>query len=413
MAEETKKALHAQGVSVEGSEKKDYERNSIRKDNQNITENQVFARVADKYFQKVTTPDGNSVWMARDKQELKADGVVLGHIPKYYGFTVEHNFTDYRPEINGWLNLSTALRWQPIEGNFPTITKLFKHIFGEQLDIGYDRYSLLVRNPHQLQPILVVTSREQGTGKTTLLFFDSLLFGCNAVILNVSQYSQQFNCLFASKLTIGIDETVISESFIKERLKQDSTAKNIQLRKMHTEHQTLPFYGKFTLCTNRETDFATLEEEDMRFWVRKVGRIEDFDPDFETKIAEEMPHFLHFLLHRDLATPKPLSRQWFSREQLYTDALENVLTNSRTDCAKDIQLFVEEKLAEIKGFGITASELRRELGYKHSINDVSKAIREELKIEVKNSSYTDMYGTTRKGRYYQFGEKMEGIGLPY
>ena len=136
-----------------------------------------------------------------------------------------------------------------------------------------------------------------------------MLFGCNAVILNISQYSQQFNGLFASKLTIGIDETVISETFIKERLKQDSTANTIQLRKMHQEHQNLPFYGKFTLCTNREDDFAKLDEEDLRFWVRKVGKIDGFDPDFESKIKEEIPYFLYFLLNREMSVPNPLSRQ--------------------------------------------------------------------------------------------------------
>lgn len=375
--------------------------NDVKKEKINIKD---VVRVADKYYQPVLKPDGNQEWILRDKMELKQDGCILSNVPKYLGWTVKHNCINYQQEIDGWLNLSAPPKWEPIEGEFPTIEKLFSHIFGEQLQLGYDRYSLLIRKPEQLQPILVLTSKEQGTGKTTLLKFDSLLFGTNAVILNINQYCQQFNGLYASKITIGIDETVISESFIKERLKQDSTANTIQLRKMHSEHVSIPFFGKFTLCTNRETDFARLEEEDMRFWVRKVGKIENFDVDFDKKIEKEIPAFLYFVMNRKMSVPKPLSRQWFSKEQLYTEALGNVLRESRSKLAKDIEVIVKEKISELnKDLYITAGELSNLLGNKYSISDISKCLKREMRIAPpKQMRYKNIYGIDKNGRPYYF-----------
>lgn len=354
----------------------DKQMNNVKKKEINVND---IVRVADKYYQLVQTPDGNKEWRLRDKMELKQDGKCLPDIPKYVGWTVKHSWRNYQHDIDGWLNLSAPPKWEPEKGEFPTIEKLFSHIFGEQLQLGYDRYSLLINQPEQLQPILVLTSKEQGTGKTTLLKFDGLLFGTNAVILNINQYYQQFNGLFASKIIIGIDETVISESTIKERLKQDSTANTIQLRKMHSEHVSLPFFGKFTLCTNRETDFARLEEEDMRFWVRKVGKIENFDADFDKKLEKEIPAFLYFLMNREMSVPKPLSRQWFSKEQLYTEALGNVLRESRSKLSKDIEVIVKEKISESnKDIYITVNELKGLLGGNYSISEISNCLRKEM-----------------------------------
>lgn len=367
-------------------------------------------RLGDKYFQIVRTPDGNITTVYREKAELKADGTDFSKVQKYIGSYVEHNFLNYRQSLNEWWNLSHPLKWQAEDGEFPTIKRLFEHIFGEQIELGFDRYQLLLTRPHQIQPILVCVSEQQGTGKSTLLQFDGMLFGSNAIILNVSQYSQQFNALYATKLCIGIDETFINEQFIKERLKQDSTATTIQLRRMRCEHETIPFYGKFTLCTNRETDFAKLETSDLRFWVRKVGKIKDFDPDFNSKLMAEIPHFLYFLLHRQMHTPKPLSRQWFSADQLRTSALQTVVENSISPLAKTIREWIEDTKAEVgdREWGFTSKDLAEELKLgKRGTYDVAHALQKELGMTYELKSYYrwDDPHTSRVGRRYLIAGK--------
>lgn len=357
-------------------------------------------RVADEYHEKGQTPQLELKWLPRKRKELEKDGCDLSKVPKFKGWTNEPDFLNYKEDVGGWLNLSQPLPYEQREGDWPTIRQLFEHIFGEQLELGFDYYSLILTKPKQLLPILVLVSEEQGTGKSTLLQFNGFLIGANAVILNVSQYSQQFNGVYAAKLIIGIDETVISEQFIKERLKQDSTATSIQLRKMHSEHQTLPFYGKFILCTNREKDFAKLEREDMRFWVRKVGKIEQFDAEFIHKLKEEVSAFAHFLLTRQLSVPAPLSRMWFSPEQLKTDALEVVVANSISDCAKDITIWAEG--IDRPEFGATEKDIWEELGKKYTLSQVRKALKEELLLENNNKRFSDRWGNQQVGRAYIF-----------
>lgn len=357
-------------------------------------------RVADDFFEKVCTPWGEVKWVPRKRKELEKDGCDFSALKKFKGWTNSPNFVEYKEEVNGWLNMSVPLPYTPAEGEWPTIRKLMQHIFGEQYEVGLDYYSLILTTPWQLLPILVLVSEEQGTGKSTLLQFNSMLIGANAVTMNVAQYYQQFNAVYAAKILIGVDETVFGDHSIKERIKQDSTAPTIQLRRMHTEHHTLPFFGKFILCTNRAKDFARLDKEDVRFWVRNVQPLQEYDPDFCTKLQQEVPAFAHFLFHRQLSVPEPLSRMWFSPEQLKTDALTAIVENSISDCAKDITIWSESvNRAE---FGATEKDIWEELGKKYTLSQVRKALKEELKLPNNNKRFIDRFGNPQVGRAYIF-----------
>lgn len=379
------------------------------KEEQNQNEQKTFelgtkVRVGDKYYQYTQTTFGTKEWLYRDPKALKEDNIRLSDLDKYHGFTVEPDFFDYQRDVDGWLNLFKPLDYKPIEGQFPTIEKLFKHVFQEHLEYGYDRFSIILKYPKHQQPILVLVSSLQGTAKTTFLNFISMLFRGNSVVLNISEYAQQFNALYASKLCIGLDETLISDKSVKERLKKDSTSNKIQLRKMHTEHSTLPFYGKFTLCSNNEISFANIEEEDERFWIRKLKKIEDFDPNFEEKLAAEIPYFLYFLNHRELSVPVAQGRLWFTKEMLYTDALGDIVDNSKSDCAKDIEILFKDEFEKQNRdtIGATTTEIWGLLGKKYSMNTISTALKYELKMENNNKTYYDIDNHFKNGRAYIF-----------
>lgn len=370
----------------------------------------TIVRVADNFYQYLEMVDKTRCWVHRELQGLKQDNFDFSTVKKYKGFTVCPDFINPKSEIKGWLNLFEPLTCEPKEGEFPTIEKLFKHIFEEQLELGYDRFSILLRYPEHLQPILVIASTLQSTAKSTFLNFTTNLFKGNAVIINISEFSQKFNSIFAYKLNIGIDETIISEQFIKERLKQYSTAKTIQLRLMHKDYTTIPFYGKFTLCTNRQLDFAKIEDNDQRFWLRIPSQIQDFDPLFEEKLTKEIPYFLHFLLNRTLSVPVPQGRMWFTKEQLFTDALTKVINNSRSDCAKDIEIFFEEELERQNrdSIGATATEIYKFLNNKkYNLNNISYTLKHEMKIKNINKSYYDLYNQYKIGRAYIFNRNKD------
>ena len=340
-----------------------------------------YVRIADRFFQRVYSPVAKGyVYIPRDKRELKADGIAVDNpdvVKRFHGFTNELSHHNYRFDVNGFFNLYEYIEREAIAGGYPTIMRFLEHIFGNQIGLALDYFTLLWRMPTQLLPILVLVSKEQGTGKTSFLHFAELLFGANAIILNVSQYVQQFNGIYASKLVICIDETAVKEDFIKERLKQDSTASEINLRRMHMEFQKIPFFGKFILATNKEDSFARLENEDGRFWVRKVPVLEEFDPDFFEKLTAEIPAFIYDLDRREITAPNS-SRQWFSPEQIRTDAFDVVVENSKSECAQDLKLWIQETINEKGAFGATITELWEALGRRHGRNAITRALRDEL-----------------------------------
>ena len=60
----------------------------------------------------------------------------LACIPKYDGFCTVPDHTNYRREIDGFLNRYAPIPFQPADGIFPHIHDFFAHIFGEQVELG-------------------------------------------------------------------------------------------------------------------------------------------------------------------------------------------------------------------------------------------------------------------------------------
>lgn len=360
-----------------------------------------YARVGDKYQQRVYSPNThNYTYIIRDKHELKADGIVLQSVPKFSMFTNLPSHTNYERNVCGAFNLYEELPYIPQKGRYKTTIRLLIHIFGDQWKLALDYLSILWQRPTQMLPIIVLLSKEQSTGKSTFMRWLRKLFGANVTILNVSQYCQQFNGVFATKLVICIDEAALSEEFIRERLKQDSTQTEINLRRMHTDYTTLPFYGKFVIASNKELDFCKLESDDLRFWVRKVPKFESYDPDFMAKLESEVPAFAEYLQERKIVTPNA-GRMWFTPEQIETDALRQVRENSISDCAKDLRVLLDDLLSADPNLKISATELSDRLGKRHSLHAVRKAMGEELGLKTLSPRYYPQpYGATRCIRAY-------------
>ena len=103
----------------------------------------------------------------------------LACIPKYDGFCTVPDHTNYRREIDGFLNRYEPIPFQPADGIFPHIHDFFAHIFGEQVELGYDYLQLLYLRPLQRLPVLLLVSDERNTGKTTFLNLLKSIFGGN------------------------------------------------------------------------------------------------------------------------------------------------------------------------------------------------------------------------------------------
>lgn len=256
-------------------------------------------------------------------------------IKKYDGFCTVPSHTDYHKEIDGFYNLYEPITHVPVEGEFPDIIKLMRHIFGEQFELGLDYMQLLYRQPTQKLPIQLLVSEERNTGKTTFLNFLKAVFQDNTTFNTNEDFRSQFNSDWAGKLLIVVDEVLLCRREDSERLKNLSTAQTYKVEAKGKDRQEVNFFAKFVLCSNNELFPVIIDVGETRYWVRKVMRLDSDDTNFLQKLKEQIPAFLYYLQHRPLSTTKE-SRMWFDPALIRTEALERIMQSNRNHTEIDI-----------------------------------------------------------------------------
>ena len=252
----------------------------------------------------------------------------LATVPKYDGFCTVPDHVNYRPIVDKFLNLYEPIDHKPMEGDFPFIRSLVKHIFGEQYELGMDYLQLLYLQPIQKLPILLLVSEERNTGKSTFLNFLKALFQNNVTFNTNEDFRSQFNSDWAGKLLIVVDEVLLSRREDSERLKNLSTTLSYKVEAKGKDRDEIVFFAKFVLCSNNEYQPVIIDAGETRYWVRKIDRLQSDDTDFLQKLKAEIPAFLYHLQHRPLSTEKE-SRMWFAPSLLHTEALRKIIRSNR------------------------------------------------------------------------------------
>jgi hypothetical protein len=368
-----------------------------------------FMRVGDTYYKNIILPDGTEQMQRFSRQTIIDDfgKDALKQIRKFNSFVYVPDNLNYRQEINNCLNLYSKPIHEPKEGKFDTILHLIKHIFGEQYEYGLDYLQLLYLKPKQMLPVLALVSKENGTGKTTFAEFKTYIFGSNATIIGIPEFSSDFNSVFATKLIVCIEEGRLHDGKLVNKLKSLSTSNSVQLRKMHREHQSLDFYGKFLILSNHETSFLNMENNDIRYWVRKVPAIEAFETDYKKKLKNEVPAFLHFLINRKLVSENK-SRMWFAPDVIFTDDLQRAKRESWSTVAKDLVLWLVETMQDkgLERIDANLTDLWEKAFYgsgKVTRSEIKRALKNELQINPSEQSarYTFL-DISKTGTYYSF-----------
>ena len=252
----------------------------------------------------------------------------LATVPKYDGFCTVPDHVNYRPVVDKFLNLYEPIDHKPMEGVFPSIQSLVRHIFGEQYELGMDYLQLLYLQPVQKLPILLLVSEERNTGKSTFLNFLKALFQNNLTFNTNEDFRSQFNSDWAGKLLIVVDEVLLSRREDSERLKNLSTTLSYKVEAKGKDRDEIAFFAKFVLCSNNEYLPVIIDAGETRYWVRKIDRLQSDDTDFLQKLKAEIPAFLYHLQHRQLSTEKE-SRMWFAPSLLHTEALQKIIRSNR------------------------------------------------------------------------------------
>lgn len=403
-----------------------YENEKIKR----LYEEIKYFRVGDDFFEVLQKLDKNNnpktVYDFRKRQTIIDDNGegIIKQMPKYNAFcNVPDNSIEYKRLHYNSFNVFSPSDHIPKIGTFPTIDKLIKHIFGKddfeilhpisndiqkynQYEIGLDYIQLLWTNPIQILPILGIVSICRQTGKTTFMNFLNDIFGENSIIIFMSELESDFNSTYANKILIMADETRLENKYSLEKIKSLSTAKRININFKFSQKHTVNFYGKIILSSNHEEDFISTSEDEIRFWVRKINKIDFFDKDFEKKLKNEIPAFLYFLQNRELST-KNESRMHFLPEIIFTAALKKVIENSKSGLYKNLHIFFSDFFANNnKNFIYVSSTDIKSRWFQNESNIsshyIGKVLRDEFKIEKQSQM-----------RYSAWEEQMEKNGFPY
>lgn len=383
-------------------------------------ESQQFFRVGDNYYKHIFIPNKygqkEKTFRGRRKGTIIDDygAAFCKHIPKYEEFCNTPNNTNFQPVIDSCFNLYSPMDYQPDEEacgaeECPTIIGFIQHIFGHKTarfkhpktgekheyqmwELGLDYVQLLYQIPAQKLPILCLVSKQQNTGKSTFGFFLKLLFGSNVAIVGNQDLAGDFNAHWATKLVVICDETKIDKQHVVEKVKSLSTANKITMNAKGKDHVEIDCFIKFIFITNNEDTFISMTEEDIRYWVLKVPILKQENTDIQSNFIEEFPAFLSYLNNRKLATEN-LSRMWFYKDLLRTDALNKVIENSGSSVKKELrfnlrQMFLDFGVKEIR---MSLTNLKDRFFKNKEANYVDRVLRDDFNLRTEQwYRYGDM-----------------------
>ncbi len=385
-----------------------------------------YIRVGCDFFKLITKTDAH---FGIERTELKAWKVreitrdhgktFVNKIKKFDDFTIEPEHLNYHQRYGNCFNLYSELSHTPEPGEWPT-TKLFlEHIFGEQYNLGIRYIQILYLHPKHILPILALVSRERETGKTTFLTWINLIFGNNVANITPQNLSSNFNGSYGYSNLILIEETAIDKREIIEKIKALTTQPYITLNLKGVNESQVPFFGKVILTSNDPDGFIKIDQEEVRFFIRKVGKPIKYIPNIELKLKEEIPAFLYYLT----TLPRPdltIDRSGFTTEELDNDFLRDLKAESHSGLYKALHDHFEELFLNVlknEKFCFATPTDIKERWFSRDLKIDNAYIRKVLKNEFKFSPpdviYYEPFGNInnepragKSGRAYNFRREM-------
>lgn len=386
-----------------------------------------YIRVGTEYFKEVLCPlmsgDNMKSLIKWNKATIIDDfgKDSLKGIKKYETFCTFPSHINYQREINNFYNKYEPLSYCVSEkGDWENIKLFLQHLFGKQYELALDYLTILWKYPSQILPILCLVSVERNTGKSTFLKLLKLIFEGNMTINKNEDFRSRFNSDWAGKLIVAVDEVLLDKKEDSERIKNLSTSNHYKLEGKGVDKAEIEFFGKFILCSNNEENFIKIDDLEIRYWVIKINSFAKENPDLLEQMRKEIASFAYHLTHRKIETQRT-TRMWFTKEQIYTKALDVLVRGNRTSIEKEIEEFLIDQFCtlELDELYYTTKDLHEQLNLANirvGKNYVSKIITENFKLEPKNSSYNfysldlstmnngkwSVYTENRKGRFYTF-----------
>jgi len=396
-----------------------------------------YIRIGVKYFKEILKPDryGTKTPLLKNwtKDEIKQDygKEMMVRVQLYDDFIIEPNNAFYEKTYMGFYNLYQPFTHKQIEFDIEKepekvkwSLKLLKHIFGDEIrkdkdgkpvdefQLGVRYMKMLYMHPKRVTPILVLTSEERSTGKSTFVDWLNSIFQDNLVIITPGHISSDFNESYAEKNIIAIEESRFDDAKALEKLKALSTQKTISVNRKHIPTFSLPFYGKLIITSNDESKFSKVDEAEIRYWVRKVPSLKGIaNHNILDDLMKEIPYLLYYLSQQK-EVDFSISRQGFTAEEINTTALETVKKESKPALQKEIEMYLQEfclnDTTEEKLF-FTATDIKKvwfERNNNFNAPYISTILSKHMRLERKDkpSRYEPTFGdkVTKTGLYYTY-----------
>ena len=371
-----------------------------------------YIRVGDDYYENIRVPnivtgDLTEKLVPRKKGTIADDfgNKAFQNIPKFKAFINLPSNTNYQRIISNCYNIYNPFAYEPEVGDWATIEAFIRHIFKEQFELGLDYIQIIYQHPTQALPILCLVSKERKTGKTTFVDFLIDIFGENGLKLGNTELQTNFNSFMSTKLIVAVDETSLADNQkMTERLKMLSTTKKLISEGKGKDQTEVDHFAKYILCSNFETNFIYTQEEETRFWVRKIDHIAKEDPYLMQKMHEEIPAFLFFLNNRKISVPHT-TRTWFDEELLKTDALQRLKEEQRPRAVKMIEEYVRNLMMDFKMEEVTISAaqlVERVPGLKKHEANLKRIITDNMKADIARDKTGEAASIRYKIPRYQY-----------
>jgi hypothetical protein len=348
-----------------------------------------YVRVGDDYFELVKVP--NKYKELEIQLHKRAKSTItddygrhfINHIPKYKAFCNVPDHVKYQSVIHNCFNMYNKFQHEPEQCECPESLAFMQHIFEEQYELGLDYLQLLYQRPTQILPILCLVSKENNTGKSTFAKWLKAIFLQNMAIVGNADLANDFNGFWSTKLIICCEEVFIDKKLLVERIKNLSTADRIIINQKGLNQHEIEFFGHFILLTNNEESFIQINNEDIRYWVRKIKKPQRDNTQLLKELISEIPAFLDYLNKRQMSTENE-SRMWFLPRLLITEALKRVQVNSRSTVEKELRERLQSMFIDFEEniIYMTVSDIRKEIfNNKYEERYITTILRENMGID--------------------------------
>lgn len=221
-----------------------------------------------------------------------------------------------------------------------------------------------------------------------------MIFGGNMVTITATDLEGSFNHIYATANIIAVEETFIEKKQIVEKLKALSTQKEIVVNQKFVSNYKIPFYGKFILASNNEDKFAIVDEEEIRFFVRKLYEAKIKNYNIEEDLMNEIPAFLYYLEQLP-DIDFTVSRTGFTAMELKNENLKKVVDESKSQLYKELKIVIGEYINNLPTgeteFLATSKDIKQKFfDFNNSISSsyIGRVLKDDFKMEPINESGT-------------------------